>query len=87
MSRSIRTVISLHHRCQYPTTTIERASHREIELIGSELENNTWKICFFEEKGEVQSNGMECSREHSRATRESFSNSSNLGTPEQLLLQ
>lgn len=31
----------LHHRCQYPTATIDRASHREIELVGCELKNNT----------------------------------------------
>jgi len=31
----------LHHRCQYPTATIDRASQREIELVGCKLKNNT----------------------------------------------
>jgi hypothetical protein len=43
VSRSIRTVISYITvaNIKYPTATIDRASLREIELVGCELKNNT----------------------------------------------
>jgi hypothetical protein len=40
VSRSIQTVISYITVANIPTATIDRASHREIELVGCELKNN-----------------------------------------------